>query len=224
MEYRYERKYDLDFLNKAYVILSIKSHPYIFREIYKKRQINNIYFDTPLMKNFNENINGDSNRNKVRIRWYGDTFSETKNPNLEIKSKNGHLGAKTKIALRPFKLKNKSNITDLFNFKKEQDIPENIKKTIKLLRPSLCNSYERIYFQDASKNFRITIDENLQYYSINNSNQINPIAQRAHDKIIMEVKYNKEIDSDFGDMAQFFKFRLSKFSKYVDGINEISYS
>ena len=222
MGFRYERKYKLDILNKVYVVSAIKSHPYIFREIYKKRQVNNIYFDTPLMNNYNENINGDSSRNKVRIRWYGDTFLETKNPNLEIKSKTGHLGSKTKIALRPFNLNNKRDLIELFNFKKKQEIPENIRERVKFFKPTLCNSYERIYFQDASKNFRITIDENLKYYSIKNSNQINPAVQRAYHKIIMEVKYDKENDSDFGDMAQFFNFRLSKFSKYVDGINEIS--
>ena len=42
----------------------------MFREIHNERIVNSIYFDTDELKNVWDNINGFSDRSKLRLRWY----------------------------------------------------------------------------------------------------------------------------------------------------------
>ena len=67
--------------------------PAFFKEIYYERRVNNIYLDSFDYANYYANINGEQNRVKQRIRWYGDTF-DAKTPILEYKIKHGELGIK----------------------------------------------------------------------------------------------------------------------------------
>ena len=52
-----------------------------------------IYFDNEELDFLFENIEGHSNRRKIRIRWYGECFGNI-NANLEYKIKNGNVGYK----------------------------------------------------------------------------------------------------------------------------------
>lgn len=42
----------------------------MFKETFKSRKVNSIYFDTSVFTDVWDNINGFSNRKKIRIRWY----------------------------------------------------------------------------------------------------------------------------------------------------------
>ena len=42
----------------------------MFKETFKPRIVNSIYFDTPVFTDVWDNINGFGNRKKIRIRWY----------------------------------------------------------------------------------------------------------------------------------------------------------
>ncbi len=71
---RYERKYLIeknnDFFFKNFLLRNN------FQYIYEKRKVNSIYFDTNDFKFFEENINGVSQRKKVRLRWYNDEIDK----------------------------------------------------------------------------------------------------------------------------------------------------
>ena len=84
---RYERKFDSGYINKD-IVYFIKMHPMLFREIYCKRRVNNIYYDTMNYKNYLDNVEGNQYRLKVRIRWYGSNPFKIFDPVLEIKIKN----------------------------------------------------------------------------------------------------------------------------------------
>ena len=91
---RYERKF---FINNADICALeslILDHPAFFREIYHERRVNNIYFDYLNFNNFYDNIYGNTNRIKNRIRWYGKTFSIIENSNIELKIIKGMVGYK----------------------------------------------------------------------------------------------------------------------------------
>jgi SPX domain protein involved in polyphosphate accumulation len=45
----------------------------MFIEKYPMRVVNNIYFDTIDFSSYQSNIDGASNRSKVRIRWYNES-------------------------------------------------------------------------------------------------------------------------------------------------------
>jgi len=87
--YRYERKFFIDNMSKRKVESIIKLNPANFKEIYKERIINNIYLDSLSKNSYTDNIDGNMERTKSRIRWYGSLFGEIANPILEFKIKKG---------------------------------------------------------------------------------------------------------------------------------------
>ena len=85
--YRYERKFLISDLNHNEIRAIIKQHPAMFHQVFYKRNVNNIYFDTADFSSYIDNVEGVTNRQKVRIRWHGDLFGVIKNPELEVKYK-----------------------------------------------------------------------------------------------------------------------------------------
>ena len=83
-DYRYERKFFITSLSRFEVESIVKLHPAIFSEIFHERFVNNIYLDSSDLINFYENIEGQSNRIKIRIRWYGELFGYIKTIPMKI--------------------------------------------------------------------------------------------------------------------------------------------
>ena len=65
------------------------------------------------MKNYYDNIEGQTNRIKVRIRWYNNLFGSIENPTLELKIKNGLLGKKISTNIKQFTFDNNTNLDNL---------------------------------------------------------------------------------------------------------------
>ena len=216
---RYERKFIHQSPSRAEILLKIKHHPAFFSEIFHPRQVNNIYLDTRELKYYKANVIGISNRKKVRIRWYGDTFGLCKNPKLEYKIKSGLLGDKWTFPLADFELKkgfSKASLNQVINASQLNSI---IQEDMKTLEPSLLNTYQRTYFLSADKQFRLTLDEELAYYYVDNTSNyfITKITQREN--FILELKYLPENDDAAAKISTAFPYRLSKSSKYVNGID-----
>ena len=87
--FRYERNFIISELDRHNVETLIKYNPAMFTEIFHKRVVNNIYFDSLHMDNLYDNKCGTSKRIKVRIRWYGNLFGLIEKPVLELKIKDG---------------------------------------------------------------------------------------------------------------------------------------
>ena len=96
--FRYERKLIVPEELHSDIFNFIKTHPYRFKEIFNKRKINNIYFDTPEYYFYFCNLIGNQDRTKVRIRWYGNLYGNVE-PILEIKIKSGLVGTKKSFKL-----------------------------------------------------------------------------------------------------------------------------
>ena len=220
--YRYERKFTVpDNYKTSRIVTTVKKNKYLFREVYHKRQVNNIYFDTAGYNDYFDNVLGVSERKKIRIRWYGETFGMIKNPVLEIKIKKGLVGDKWSYQLTPFKLDNNFTSAGIQKIFKESDIPLPILESTKLVIPSLLNSYSRKYYLSANNKFRITVDCNLVYYKIDKMfNNFNFVPAKDGNKIV-ELKYNIEDDKCAQQISTQFPFRINKNSKYVNGVNTI---
>ena len=219
-EYRYERKFFVTELSKYEIENIVKIHPATFTEIYYKRFINNIYFDTFNYNNLRENVEGSTERIKIRIRWYGELFGYVEKPVLEIKIKKGLLGKKISVPLNPFSLTKKTNIPDIL--KSIKDLQEIIEIDFESLIPSLLNRYSRSYYQSFDNNFRITIDNDQSFYLIKQNN--NSFLNHHNDNraTILELKYNQIFDQEANFITSQFPFRVTKSSKYVNGIQQIS--
>jgi len=99
---RFERKYKIESLSHAELIRIIKENPFCFREVFPKRQINNIYFDTPNFSHFKDNLIGTKYRTKIRLRWYGELFGTIERSQLEYKIRNSSVGTKKTYPIQAF--------------------------------------------------------------------------------------------------------------------------
>ena len=216
---RYERKFVIRSHDIRQIESMLRIHPAAFREIYKKRQVNNIYLDTLDLKSYFDNVHGNTTRVKVRIRWYGDTFGKIEKPVLEMKIKNGLAGRKRSYRLNPFTLDRDFSSHTLTGAFDHPMLPLWVREKITPYRPALLNSYLRKYYVSSDLKVRITLDEKMTYYHIGSQN--NNFIQRYEERnaVIMEMKYALEAAGLASDITQHFPMRMTKSSKYVNGID-----
>jgi len=217
-KYRLERKFYVTDLSYVEIEHLLRLHPSLLREIYHKRMINNIYFDTHDYRFLHENVAGIADRTKVRIRWYGNLFGTIENPVLEFKLKKGHVGTKKTFNLSKFVLDENLSAEKLKEWIQQGDMPDRIKEICLTLQPVLILHYGRKYLQSFDKQFRITLDDNVTYYKFLHG--LNRLTNKKVEKqaTIIELKYQNESDGSAFEISNLFPFRMTKSSKYVKGV------
>ena len=217
--FRFEKKFIIPYTYQENLINNILENPYRFSESYKKRGINNIYFDDLNFNSAMANLDGNSIRCKYRLRWYGQKYGNIK-PVFEKKYKKGNVGNKSLFEINNFIF---SKISNKFYIKSKIEKNcrnENFKDIIKCFNPVLFNSYYRKYYTSYDKKIRITIDYNIQNYRINSISHFKiPIKNNI---IIMELKYNNYLSFDVSSISQYFPFRQQRFSKYIYGLSQFN--
>jgi SPX domain protein involved in polyphosphate accumulation len=219
--YRCERKFTTDMMSAAHVMALVKIHPSIFIAPYPPRYVNNIYLDTKDMTYYHENVVGAKDRRKARIRWYGDLLGDIKRPVLEFKIKDGFVGTKEQYSFPPFSLDTGFNINYFKEILNKESLSREIKYYLRDLDPVLVNRYYRWYFATRDGEFRLTVDHEMSYYNIRPLRNNFLYHHIDHTNIIVEIKYNKELDHRAGHISHFFPFALTRSSKYVQGIERV---
>ena len=191
----------------------VRLHPAGFQKIYPDRQVNNIYFDTPDFQTWRHNTDGINQRKKYRLRWYGQGLEKITAPQFEIKIKHNELGSKEVYNFKNCQLQNLEKITQQVN----QICHTNSPSFFSSLSPTLLNTYQRSYFGTSNGKFRMTIDDNLQFYTPLHKAAFYSKAQTLP-SIILELKYDEYLDQAANDIFKFIPFRQTKSSKYVTGI------
>tara|TARA_B110000046_G_C13019611_1_gene410410 strand:+ start:3485 stop:4240 length:756 start_codon:yes stop_codon:yes gene_type:complete len=218
--YRYERKFTVpDNFTLKTIEQFVKRNKALFREVFHIRQVNNIYFDTAAYNDYFDNVLGVSDRKKIRVRWYGDTLGAISSPVLEIKIKKGVVGDKWSYKLKPFTLDNDFENHTIQNIFKESSLPLPILESVKMVTPTLLNSYSRKYFLSADNKFRVTLDFKLLYHKIDKRFNNFNFAPAVDENKIIELKYGLSDDKMANAISTQFPFRLNKNSKYVNGVN-----
>lgn len=208
---RYERKYRILGLSLAEVEQLLNAHPASFRSLYPDRQVNSIYLDTVDYHTWNQNVMGQNERKKYRIRWYGPLASHVSSPQFEIKQKHNELGWKEILPLADFNLENpESAYREIF-----QKHPE-----LSQLEARLINSYTRSYLISFDGKFRLTLDRTMRFYSPDTI-KTESLYSEIDPGIILEIKYEEENDKQIHTITQYLPFRQTKHSKYVQGVQLI---
>jgi len=221
---RYERKFVISEMSIHEVEQVIKLNPKMFFEIFDERKVNNIYLDSTDMGDYYNNTNGNPQRLKMRIRWYGELFGLIEKPVLEIKIKNNELGKKIHFPLKQLVLDNNFSFEYLHKeILLKSKLPKWLIEELKLRYPTLLDAYTRKYFCCIDKTHRITLDSDLIFFKIKNRN--NTFNEKMIDRknIILELKYEKKDDKKTANITKYFPFRLNKSSKYVTGLNLLNY-
>ncbi len=215
---RFERKFLIYPYSRSEAEMIIRLHPAVFSPIHKKRQINNLYLDTSSLSFFYDNIYGSAHRKKFRIRWYGDLFGEINHPVLEIKVKDGFIGRKLSFPMIPFIFGPGFATADITKVFRQSEFPAWVHNELINLQPSLLNTYHRSYYQSINGNFRITIDDRLQYFEV--FTLFNEFERdcSAPTEVVLELKYDMDQDDIADEITNHLPFRLMKNSKYINGI------
>ena len=214
---RYERKFLVTDMYFHQIEQQVRLLPAAFSPIFYPRYINNIYLDSNEMDFFYDNVTGKGSRKKARIRWYGDQLGKIDKPVLEFKVREGMLGDKLSYPLKPFTIDRHFNYQDLKDIFKQSGLPLWAEEILLQLKPALLNRYKRKYFVSFDQRFRLTLDYELGYYSIGSNNNLFNGGFHSED-VIVELKYEKEFDDIAPQVTNSIPFRLTKSSKYVNGI------
>lgn len=222
--HRYERKFIYTHLSAEDLIdTEVLSNGFCFREIFHRRTVNNLYLDDQNMSFYRQNVAGDEEREKFRIRWYGDDFQNVTKPTVEIKKKFGAVGDKVSFKYKSFTTQLNSSAADDFKSSIEKTAENNedlkLSSSLACLQPALYNSYERRYFLSACELYRITIDYNMVFYNPAFSDF--SVSKASLTDVVLELKYAVKDDKAARALSQQLSARLSKNSKYVRGVDLI---
>ncbi len=218
---RYEVKIVTNEFHYHYVrnLLTIGNIP--FASAFQPRRVNNLYFDTPNLDAYLENLSGISSRTKLRLRWYGDV-NHISDCCFEIKSKRNRLGWKN---TKGIKIGGKTEfLTFDFLLKK---LKENLDSTFysyfqNSQFPVLINSYQREYFFTLDKQVRVTLDRGIRFYDQRSYRSPNlKYAASSPNVVVMEVKANAECLDEVRNVLLGFPISPSRSSKYVFGVQSI---
>lgn len=206
-EFRYEKKFLIP--TRELDAFEIRLSRMSCSPIHVPRWINNLYCDTPEYEHLNENIEGLSERKKLRFRWYGDKHGKLK-VTAEFKIKLDDTNTKNSVKLGKINFPQEMDLNTLFqtcmvqwgNDSKNPMAPLNY-------APTLLNRYYRSYYLNAAEDIRITVDTPIYY-----ENAVTGVSAEQSEYAIVELKCpaNQIITSDL------LPYQLSKSSKYVEGL------
>jgi hypothetical protein len=215
---RYERKFIADGLALAEVLALVKRHPAAFRETYPARNVNNLYLDSPDLRDYRDHVNGIAHRTKTRIRWYGAWAGCLDTPTLERKLKQGQVSGKLSHRLPPLSMNGHVWRPDLETAFDGADLPPLTRSALHHLQPSLLNRYQRHYFKSADGRFRLTVDSGLQFAAARQAQGMGVSFGPSAALVVIEVKYGLAEAEKAPHVTNVLPFRLARCSKYVLGI------
>ena len=190
-----------------------------FKEIYSRRTVNSIYYETSNFNCFHESINGFEIREKIRLRFYNNQYN---NVQLELKKKRSELGQKITTNLDKITPYNSNYIflNSINEANKISKIPVLIKG---IYKPIVFIKYKRRYFYSDNYSLRVTIDSKLEF-SIIKSSRKNFLIQKPRQALygVLEIKHNDDLEPsvDFiNSISKSLQLQMERSSKYCDAIN-----
>jgi len=200
---RLERKFILSSGQASLAVGELKKIG--FKRKFPSRKISSVYFDDIEFSSLRDNIDGNPNRDKLRLRFYNDDLNSSK---IEIKHKRGYVGYKSFFELE----------TPIHS------MDEGIQKTIEWAKKKLFKNvfarslitYNRQYLFLGQ--FTATLDTQVAGFRINSSKKLQTSAFFKYS--VVEFKYPIDYDEEFRE-RQFFKnfsLRNTKCSKYSNSL------
>jgi len=83
------------------------------------------------------------------------------------------------------------------------------------------NHYIRKYYQSFDGKYRITVDSMMDYFRLSQLSNTFSHKQTNKNVKIVELKYDKDYDEQAKNVTCHFPFRVSKISKYVEGVQKL---
>ena len=99
-----------------------------------------------------------------------------------------------------------------------KNIAEKFRRELLLVEPTIINRYKRKYFLSANGQFRMTLDNGIQYFRPDLPYPAFLEYGFNDPSLILELKYNEELDDEAEAITNHFPFRVTKRAKYVTGM------
>ena len=208
---RFERKWlyrSNDFLTLINSL--IRSNLFFFTQ-YPSRRVNSIYFDNANLSSIRQNLDGVSEKKKIRVRWYG-SQNQLMNPILEIKSKKGMITNKETYKIEELE---GLQFPDLKNLDLIKNVVNSKNKSKNIIEPILTTNYDRQYFVSNNSKVRATVDYNLHSINLKNLSQMQ-IVKNFSFICVLEIKYPTNLDKYVRQNLKEITLRLSKNSKFIN--------
>lgn len=193
---------------------------------YPSRYVYSLYFDTVGRRFLSENLSGQGNREKVRIRCYSHAIGHPPHSFLiERKIRKGLFGFKRfeKLTDSPFLLACLSSYKDIVL--DSLDARCETYNTLALLCPQHFCRYRRVYLENDC-GLRVTVDSSLGFSDDFGASLRDCYFNDRFSSSIVELKYDPAASSAVSRILSELPFVVSRCSKYVLGhsiLNRISY-
>jgi hypothetical protein len=134
---------------------------------YPRDRVNSLYFDSPDLDQYERSASGDFRKNKVRIRWYGESTDEQGEMPvfLELKSRQGFASSKQRqrFQVPPQRLEHSNLSRGILD---KTAIIETLARfghfPEKPLRPIILISYQRYRFNEMLTGVRVSFDQDIR--------------------------------------------------------------
>lgn len=200
----------------------VRLHPAMFSKPYSDRWVNNVYYDTYDYHSYTGNLSGESQRSKIRFRWYG-KLHQIENGTLEVKMKRNSFGWKINHAFTlSYSLKNL--MWKDFTKKISDQLPGKDRQLfLSHPMPTIINRYHREYFISHDKKVRLTIDTKQSVFDQRYKSAAN-ITNKSFipDNVVIEVKFDRQHYDAAMKVIHGLPIRSSRNSKYMNSINAVT--
>ncbi len=227
---RRETKFTFSHHQLSEVKNALHESNFLFAKAFPTRKIYSLYFDTPDVSDYCDNVAGISERCKMRLRWYHNPFRTSCDDDdefqLELKLKKNRFGEKL-----VHKMSIPSNIVivsgNLLVSYIQNLIPAEYRPLIdpcSELTLGVC--YTRQYFVSHLMDLRCTIDTNIEYWDPQNSRTLKPqptVPRYRTEYNILELKFPAELEESLPSNFEsvFPIISGGRHSKYATGCNLI---
>ncbi len=191
------------------------------RPAYPPRYICNVYFDTPALQCYADNLGGFPERVKVRIRWYGELLASD-DCTLELKKRRNQFTWKTSCALGDLELQTWS-WDEVRQFLIEKSAPSFHRYIDTICIPTLITRYRRQYYEAIDSNIRVTIDSDLVFVDQRNRSAPNfTFNPYRFNSPLLELKFPLAARTHALGIVKSLNLRRTRFSKYSVGMECVS--
>lgn len=194
--------------------------------------VNSLYIDSPDLKTFQDTINGDRNRFKLRIRYYN--FDDTP-VYFEIKRRHNKVIRKKRARVHRWAVKELlSGQFPIMTFLVHQT-PEEMEtleefsylQNLLIAKPTMHVSYRReAYEMEHSNVVRVTFDRNVRSCEMKGGNLLTHDPgdfMVFGDNVILELKFTDRFPNWLQELTQLFHLRQESAAKYVDSIEGLMF-
>ncbi|TVQ67200.1 MAG: polyphosphate polymerase domain-containing protein [Balneolaceae bacterium] len=194
--------------------------------------VNSLYLDSPDLKTFQDTINGDLNRFKLRIRYYEyeDTpvyFEIKRRHNKVIMKKRAQVRREAVSHLLSGRLPDYDHLIERSDEQMEALEQFSYLQALLIARPQMHVSYFReAYELEHSNSVRVTFDRDVRSNKKHDMNLLKKIPGDFPvfgDNVILEIKFTNRYPHWLQELTQLFHLRQESAAKYVDSVESLMF-